>query len=97
MVRAEVDSVALTMALVRDGHGYTILSHASVEAEVVRGELSRRVIDNPPVFANLSLVMDVATRRDPSIREVAEEIQALIKELCESGSWPGSLDAHAKV
>jgi hypothetical protein len=96
-VRAEADSVALTKALVRQCQGHRILPHASVENEVARGELSRRVIDNPLVFADLSLVMDAGARRDPPIREMAREIQALLQSLGRSGAWPGALVLQAEV
>ncbi|MGY6251029.1 LysR family transcriptional regulator [Bosea thiooxidans] len=88
VIRTEVDSVALTKALVRDGHGYTILSHASVEEEVLRGELSRRAIDDPPVFAVLSLIMESAAMQEPVRQVVVEELRAMLSELCESGAWP---------
>nr|WP_164985909.1 LysR substrate-binding domain-containing protein [Bosea sp. Tri-44] len=90
VIRAEVDSVALTKVLVRDGQGYTILSHASVEDEASRGELSRRVIDSPPVFADLSLVATKAALGEPLKRHVALELRRLLTELCESGAWPGA-------
>lgn len=91
VIRAEVDSVALTKALVRDGQGYTILSHASVEEEVRRGELSRRVIDNPPVFADLSLVATKAALSEPLKRHVALELRQLVTEACLSGAWPDAV------
>lgn len=96
VIRAEVDSVALTKALVRDGQGYTILSHASVEEEVRRGELSRRIIDSPPVFADLSLVATRAALEAPLKRHVALELRRLLTELCESGAWPGAMSANQK-
>lgn len=88
VIRTEVDSVALTKALVRDGQGYTILSHASVEEEVRRGELSRRVIDSPPVLADLSLVATEAALGEPLKRHVALELRRLLVDLCEAGAWP---------
>lgn len=88
VIRTEVDSVALTKAMVRDGQGYTILSHASVEDEVGRGELSRRVIDSPPVFADLSLVATKVALSDPLKRHVALELHRLLIELCKTGAWP---------
>jgi len=99
VIRTEVDSVALTKALVQDGQGYTILSHASVEAEVRRGELSRRRIDSPPVFAVLSLVGTKVTLADPLKRYVALEARDLMRELSEAGEWPEatSLDAEAGI
>ncbi|WP_186418199.1 LysR family transcriptional regulator [Bosea sp. CS1GBMeth4] len=97
VIRAEVDSVALTKALVRDGQGYTILSHASVEDEVRRGELSRRAIDSPPVFADLSLVATKAALEAPLKRHVALELRRLLTELCESGAWPGATLPNQKA
>lgn len=97
VIRTEVDSVALTKALVRDGQGYTILSHASVEDEASRGELSRRAIDSPPVFADLSLVATKAALSDPLKRHVALELRRLLTELCESGAWPGATLPNQKA
>lgn len=97
VIRAEVDSVALTKALVRDGQGYTILSHASVEEEVQRGELGRRAIDSPPVFAVLSLVGTRLALADPLKRYVALEACALLRELCATGAWPEATALDTKV
>ncbi|HEV2574773.1 MAG TPA: LysR family transcriptional regulator [Beijerinckiaceae bacterium] len=88
VIRTEVDSVALTKAMVREGQGYTILSHASVDDEVMQGELSRRVIDNPPVFADLFLIADRSAKSESLKQQVMQEIQALVFELCDNGAWP---------
>ncbi|POR56874.1 LysR family transcriptional regulator [Bosea psychrotolerans] len=89
-IRSEVDSVALTKAMVRVGQGYTILTHASVQAEVARGELSRRAIDNPPILATLALIMRQSTLAEPLARQLGSEIEALLAGLCGTEAWPGA-------
>lgn len=100
-IRSEVDSVALTKALVRTGRGYTMLTYASVRDEVERGDLSARAIEHPPIIATLSLAMRNETMAAPLAREVALEIQNLLLELSRSGAWPGAtavaVDQHVGV
>ena len=87
----EVDSVALTKAMVRRGLGCTILTFAAVQDEVARGELAARPIERPPLLSTVC----VATRRDhrgghlPSglVRLVREIVRQLVRE---SGVWQGA-------
>ncbi len=54
----------------------------------MQGELSRRVIDNPPVFADLFLIADRSAKSRSLKQQVMQEIQALVFELCDNGAWP---------
>jgi LysR family nitrogen assimilation transcriptional regulator len=89
-IRSEVDSVALTKALVRTGQGYTILTYASVRDEVDRGDLSVRPIEHPPIIATLSMAMRAETVLAPLAREVVQEIRHLLVDLARSGAWSGA-------
>jgi LysR family transcriptional regulator, nitrogen assimilation regulatory protein len=91
-IKSEVDSVALTKALVAAGHGYTILTYASVHDAVMRGELTARRLDRPPIVATLAIATRKDTRTAPLVRELSATLRAVLADLVASGAWRG---AHA--
>lgn len=86
----EVDSVALTKAMVRRGRGCTILTFAAVQDEVARGELLARPIERPPLLS----IVSVATRRDhrgsPLPALLVGMLREIVRELVTSGAWQGA-------
>ncbi|MEP9375348.1 LysR family transcriptional regulator [Aquabacter sp. CN5-332] len=89
-IRTEVDSVALTKAMVRAGHGYTILTYSSVHEEVARGDLTMHTIDHPPIIATLSAVMLKETATTPLARELTDALRATLLGLIQRGIWRDS-------
>lgn len=92
-IRTEVDSVALTKAMVRAGHGYTILTYSSVHEEVTRGDLTMYTVDHPPIVATLSAVMLKETVATPLTRELTDALRATLLGLIRRGIWRDSAAA----
>lgn len=53
----EVDSVALTRSLVKQGFGQTIMTYGGVAADVARGEIGALTIDRPPLISTVGIGM----------------------------------------
>jgi LysR family nitrogen assimilation transcriptional regulator len=85
----DVDSVALTKALVIAGYGYTILTYSSVHDEVSRGVLQARVIERPPLVATLSIVRLREERSPRLARELVRTVREVLRNLVEDGTWKG--------
>lgn len=85
----EVDSVALTKAMVKRGYGYTILTYSSVHDEVMRGELQARFIERPPLIATLSIVRLREERSPRLARELVRTVREVLRGLVDDGSWKG--------
>ncbi|WP_246088627.1 LysR family transcriptional regulator [Phreatobacter stygius] len=98
-IRSEVDSVALTKALVGAGRGYTMLTYASVHDAVMRGELTARRLDRPPIVATLAIAMRKDRRTAPLARELSATLTSVMAELVASGGWRGArvLSASAEA
>ena len=89
-VMLEVDSVALTKAMVRRGLGCTILTFAAVQDEVARGELLVRAIERPPLVSTVS-VATLRERHDSRLPGALVEMLCLIvAELVGRGLWQGA-------
>lgn len=87
---SEVDSVALTKALVAAGRGFTVLTHAAVAAEVARGELSARRIERPAIVATLALVARRTPETTPLARALMETVASTTRAIVAAGAWPGA-------
>jgi LysR family transcriptional regulator, nitrogen assimilation regulatory protein len=86
----EVDSVALTKAMVRGGLGSTILTLAGVARELEAGELAVRAIQQPPLHS----VVAIGTLRTDRPSALAEAAAGIVREVIAaavaSGAWPGA-------
>lgn len=84
----QVDSVAMTKEMVRNGLGCTILPAAAVRDETARGALVFRPIAQPA----LSTIHAIAFRRmaAPAVRDLAQVMGDAIRSLVASGTWPGA-------
>jgi LysR family nitrogen assimilation transcriptional regulator len=85
----QVDSVALTKAMVRNGLGSTVLPGTAVQDELSRGVLSFRPIVRP----SLSATHAIAWRRaSPSraVLDLARLLHEAMVSLVESGAWSGA-------
>jgi LysR family nitrogen assimilation transcriptional regulator len=86
-VRLEVDSVAITKALVKDGVGCTILAHAAVYDEIQRGELNARLIERPALISTVA----IATLRERRSQKLPNELRRIVltemQKLVQSGVW----------
>ncbi len=87
---SEVDSVAITKALVASGQGFTVLTYASVKAEIDRGELTARNIDRPTIAATLSQMAPRSTQMSPAHSVLMATIERTVVNIAERGFWPGA-------
>ncbi|MCP3473996.1 LysR family transcriptional regulator [Bradyrhizobium sp. CCGUVB1N3] len=89
-VAFEVDSVAMTKAMVKRGLGATILAFAAVAADAERSELSVRFIERPSLISTVSIGMP--RERQPSW--LAGELLVLVRDVIArsvaDGSWIGA-------
>lgn len=85
----DVDSVALTKALVMGGYGYTILTYSSVHDEVARGVLQAQFIERPPLLATLSIVRLREERSPRLARELVRTVREVLRGLVDDGTWKG--------
>jgi LysR family nitrogen assimilation transcriptional regulator len=86
-VQAEVDSVAFTKLMVQNGLGFSILTHAAVQAEMARGELQGYPIERP----TLSSTVTVVTRRETIAAQLTERVKStlrlVIRDLVQQKQW----------
>ncbi len=86
----EVDSVALTKAMVRRGLGVTILTYAAVQDEVARGELVARPIERPPLMSSVSVAMLHDRRTSPLPAALVDMIRQIVADLVGASVWQGA-------
>ena len=89
-VALEVDSVAMTKAMVRRGLGSTILAYAAVAADAKRGELSARMIERPPLISTVSIGMPREKQPDWLVGELLALMREVIARSVADGSWIGA-------
>lgn len=77
-IRIEADSVAFAKAMVENGLGYTILTYAAVQDELVRGTL----VAYPIVRPTLSTRVSIVTLRDKQAPRLTQEASAMLREVC---------------
>jgi LysR family nitrogen assimilation transcriptional regulator len=86
----EVDSVALTKALVRAGHGHALYTYGAVHEEVARGELCVRPVERPAIRS----VLTVATLRERHssqlVSHLRDVVQGMLQRSFHSESWHGN-------
>lgn len=86
-VRAELDSLAAMKALVREDGLASVLPRGAV----VEGEgLSVSPLVDPPLSRTLLLATSSQRPVSQTTRAVLAELKAVIRELVESGAWPGA-------
>jgi len=83
----EVDSVALTKALVRRGLGYSFLTYTAIQDEVERGELCAHMIERPPITSTISLATLREHRASRLVRVMSDIVQETLHELVVNGPW----------
>jgi LysR family nitrogen assimilation transcriptional regulator len=86
----EVDSVAMTKAMVKRGLGSTILAYAAVAADAKRGELSVRFIERPPLISTVSIGMPRKKQPDWLVGELLTLMREVIARSVADGSWVGA-------
>jgi LysR family nitrogen assimilation transcriptional regulator len=90
-LRNEVDSIGLLKSMIQYGLGFTVATFASVQKEVVRGELQAYPIDRPPLVSTLAIVKRREMRGSWLTTELAATVRATLDELVSSGQWQGGM------
>lgn len=86
----EVDSMPLTKAMVAEGVGCTILTHAGVARELASGALVARPIHRPPLMSTVSLAIARGTHPLWFTDALGGMIRDVVSRLVETGVWPGA-------
>lgn len=86
----EVDSVALTKALVMRGAGHSILTAAAVHEQVTQGTLRAFPIDRPPLTSTLAIATLRSARGSPPAEALKRTLRDVIYEFVDIGIWKGA-------
>jgi len=86
--RLQVNSVASTKAMVRNGLGSTILPLISVQDEVSRGVLAYRPVSHPELLSHCAIVCRRAA--PPIVADFVEIARGTMTALAEQGVWTGA-------
>ncbi len=89
-IKIEADSVTFAKALVEKGHGYTILTYAAVQDEVLRKTLTVYPIVRP----TLSTQVCVVTLQDRQLPRMLQEARDMLRDVCrtlvQNKTWTGA-------
>jgi LysR family transcriptional regulator, nitrogen assimilation regulatory protein len=86
----QVDGVALTKEMVRDGAGHTILPFVAVRDEVARGALSFLPIDHDPLLTNHAIAFRNGMAPAPFVAGVSRLLRDVMSTQARSGAWTGA-------
>jgi LysR family nitrogen assimilation transcriptional regulator len=86
----QVDGVALTKEMVRDGAGHTVLPFVAVRDEVARGTLLFLPIDHNPLLAIHAIATRSGDAPAPFVTEVGRVLREVMSGLAKSGTWTGA-------
>jgi LysR family transcriptional regulator, nitrogen assimilation regulatory protein len=85
----QVNSVASTKVMVRNGLGCTILPLTAVQDEVARGVLAFRPISHPELLSTCAIAYR-RTASAPIVAEFSDIAREAMTALVDSGVWPGA-------
>ena len=91
----QVDGVALTKEMVRDGLGHTVLPLIAVRDEVARGTLAFRPIEHDPLLTVHAIASRGGVAPAPFVTEVRCRLRDAMSNLARSGAWTGASVARA--
>ncbi|GAB7535773.1 LysR family transcriptional regulator [Burkholderia sp. 3C] len=86
-IEMEVDSVALTKALVKSGLGYSLLTYTAVADEVERGELRALPIERPSIRSTIAIATLREQRASKLVQTMAEVVTGKMRDLVMDGPW----------
>jgi LysR family transcriptional regulator, nitrogen assimilation regulatory protein len=86
----QVDGVALTKEMVRDGAGHTVLPFVAVHDEVARGTLSFLPIDHDPLLTVHAIASRSSVAPAPFVTEVSRLLRDVMSSQARSGVWTGA-------
>ncbi len=85
----QVDSLASTKVMVRNGLGCTILPLTAVQDEVARGALAFRPISHPELLSTCAIAF-LRAAATPIVTAFADIAREAMTALAGSGAWPGT-------
>ncbi|WP_102223545.1 LysR family transcriptional regulator [Acidimangrovimonas sediminis] len=86
-VQQRVDGVWHLKALVRQGHGFTMLTYGGVMSEVQQGTLEAVPIVDPRMEWTLGIATKRDQRRKRTIQIVEQAVEAIVGDLVRRGIW----------
>lgn len=86
-VVAHANSMALQIALVEAGAGWTVLPAAGVTSLVEAGRLSAAPLRDPEIVRTVGLGLPRTGSTPPAVEVVASELLALVRSTVRSGAW----------
>jgi LysR family nitrogen assimilation transcriptional regulator len=86
----QVDGVALTKEMVRDGAAHTVLPFVAVRDEVARGTLSFLPIDHDPLLTVHAIASCSGVGPAPFVTEVSRALRDVMSSQARSGAWTGA-------
>jgi LysR family nitrogen assimilation transcriptional regulator len=89
-IKIEADSVAFAKALVEQGLGYTILTYAVVQEELMQERLTAYPIVRPTLSTQVSLVTLRDARRTKLIGAASEMLHDVCRTVVRGGGWSGA-------
>jgi LysR family nitrogen assimilation transcriptional regulator len=89
-IRAEIDSISISKALVRRGYCYTVLSYELLHQEIARGEVEVIPIRHPDFKRRVVIARPLPKRQIGPQQVVASLIRDIARELIERRQWPGA-------
>ncbi|HEY2757937.1 MAG TPA: LysR family transcriptional regulator [Pseudolabrys sp.] len=89
-IKIEADSVAFAKALVEQGLGYTILTYAAVQEELMQERLTAYPIVRPTLSTQVSLVTLRDARRTKLIGAASEVLHDVCRTVVRGGGWSGA-------
>lgn len=87
-IRLEVDDPLMIRALLRAGHGFSLLSQGSIETELRHNEVEAVAL-RPAASWKLALVLPAQRPRPIIVTALVETITQTVHELTAAGIWPG--------
>lgn len=94
-VAMEIDSLSQIKSIVERGSGFSILAHAAVNQEVMRGAFVLVPIRNPAIRRTVYLATNPERRLTRAAKEIQQLAMKIVIELVQKGLWRGQLIASA--
>jgi LysR family nitrogen assimilation transcriptional regulator len=93
----QVDGVALTKEMVRNGLGHTVLPYVAVADEVARGTLAFHPIEHDQILTVHAIACRSGIAPAPFVTDVRRVLHDVMSGLARSGAWPGAAAMAAGI
>ena len=93
----EVDSLAITKALIRRGFGYSLMGFGAVHEEVSRGELLASPMTGQEFCRSLTISRPSGSLITSAMTATIELISNIAEELVDTGKWRGIVYRQSRL